>query len=369
MVQIDSKLVTSDAYWLGHSNRKEFKGLYFHPKLVKPDYYNLYRGFSVEPVEGDTEPFLSFCKEVVCNGDESYYEYLIAWMAHLFQKPEEKIGVAIIIRGLKGTGKGQYMNHLGSLLGNHYMAISNGEHLVGKFNAHLEKLLLLGVDEAFWSGDSKAEGILKNLVTEPRIMIERKGIDPMSLDSFVRVVMTTNNDYAVPASADERRWFVLDCANTYKGDFDYFAALQYHMDNGGREALLHYLLNYQIPEEIELRSAPATTGLGDQKVHSLDPISQWWFHCLQENELYECREPLSESTRAKKDCLTSCNKFITNHQLRKPYPLSVLGKKLHALVPNLNTIGSSSRAYVFPTLAVMRADLEQKIGEFDWDSS
>ena len=169
-----------------------------------------------------------------------------AWMADLVQRPEVKIGVALIIRGLKGTGKGKFLQQFGSLFGSHFMEVANGEHIVGKFNVHLSQLLLLGADEAYWNGDKKAEGILKNLVTEPKITIERKGIDSVSMDSFLRVVLITNNDDVVPASGDERRWFVLDIADTYKANHAYFKAIDDHMDSGGREALLYYLKHYEI---------------------------------------------------------------------------------------------------------------------------
>jgi len=370
-VKVGKSNVKRDSYWLEHPDRREFDGLTFHPKDNREGYYNQYRGFAVEPVKGDSELFLSFVKTVICNNDENNYLYLISWMAHLVQKPEEKIGVAVIIRGLKGTGKGKFLQQFGSLFGSHFMEVSNGEHIVGKFNAHLSQLLLLGADEAYWNGDKRSEGVLKNLVTEPKITIERKGIDSVSMDSFLRVVLTTNNDYVVPSSGDERRWFVLDIADIYKGDYAYFKAIDDHMDSGGRENLLYYLTHYQIPPRIELRQAPTTTGLDEQKVHSLSGMGQWWMDCLLEGRLYgnlsiPHQFTQSASSVRRTVCIESCNKHINEHRMSKPVSKVELGKYLRKVVPNLGTSGNTNRVYDFPGLDQLRQDFESEIGSFDW---
>jgi len=370
-VTVGKSNVKRNFYWLEHPDRREFDGLMFHPKDNREGYYNLYRGFAIEPVKGDCELLLSFVKSVICNNDENNYLYLLSWMAHLVQKPEEKIGVAVIIRGLKGTGKGKFLQQFGSLFGSHFMEVANGEHIVGKFNAHLSHLLLLGADEAYWNGDKKAEGVLKNLVTEPKIIIERKGIDSVSMESFLRIVLTTNNDYVVPASGDERRWFVLDIADTYKGDYAYFKAIDDHMNSGGREALLYYLMHYRIPNEIELRQAPRTKGLDEQKVHSLSGMGQWWIDCLLEGQLYgksgtDYHLTQSPSSFSRRDCIESCNKHINDNRMNKPVTKVALGKYLRKVVPKLGTSGSSNRGYDFPGLNQLRQNFESEIGSFDW---
>ena len=369
-VQRNGAFIPIDSYWLNHPDRRQLKGIVFHPKTTPDGYYNTYQGFAVKPIQGDIDFFLNFCREVICNNNGELYAYLIAWMADLVQSPEVKPGVALVIRGLKGTGKGVFSNNFGGLFSPHFTTISNGEHLVGKFNGHLSNLLLLCVDEAFWSEDPKAEGILKNLVTEPKIMIERKGYDPQSIDSYLRVIMTTNNEHAVPASNDERRWGVLDCAPTYKGKSAYFKDLQERMDDGGREALLHYLMTYQIPVSIDLRNPPVTKGLNDQKIHSLSPMEQWWMYCLDTGELSidgnnSIKLSDSSTTLTKASSLDAClyhmKKFNLNYNVTRP----TLGKYLNKVVSNL-TVQGPSRSYVLPGLKKLRSDFEREIGPYDW---
>ena len=44
------KVITRAKFWLSHPGRREYKGITFNPgKIECPEYYNLYRGFSVKP--------------------------------------------------------------------------------------------------------------------------------------------------------------------------------------------------------------------------------------------------------------------------------------------------------------------------------
>ncbi len=370
-IQVGDSLVPLNQYWLTHPDRREFKGLVFNPKCDPEGYYNQYSGFAVKPVSGGIYFFLDFIREIICSGNAEYYEYLVSWMAQLVQSPEIKAGVAVILRGNKGVGKGKFTQQFGSLFGRHSLVVANGEHLVGKFNSHLSDKLLVIVDESYWNGDKKAEGILKNLVTEPAIMVERKGIDSVSMNSYHRIILTTNNDYAVPASADERRWFVLDVSNSRKDDYEFFKNIDLVMDSGGREALLHYLLNYKIPDHIEVRKAPATTGLEDQKLHSLPPLGQWWMDCLFDGRLYGVDGDFDFDTQGievrTSICQKSCNCYIDQHRLGQGVNGAVLGKYLSKVIPGLRKKGRSERRYVFPNLNQMRKDFESEIGKYDWN--
>ncbi|WP_215413833.1 hypothetical protein, partial [Escherichia coli] len=50
-------------------------------------------------------------------------------------------------------------------------------------------------------------------------------------------------------------------------------------DNGGREALLYDLLNYDLTK-INLRRIPMTEALLEQKLRSLDSVESWWVQRL-----------------------------------------------------------------------------------------
>ena len=79
---------------------------------------------------------------------------------------------------------------------------------------HMATCLFLQADEAVSAGDKHAEGRLKGLVTSTVEMIEAKGVDPVKVDNHLRLMMTSNSDWVVPAGKDERRFAIFDVGRT-----------------------------------------------------------------------------------------------------------------------------------------------------------
>ena len=147
----------------------------------------------------------------------------------------------------------------------HYKQVSDPRYVTGRFNSHMISLLLLHADEGFWAGDKRAEGKLKDLVTGKRHPIEFKGKEAFWIDNHVRLFVTGNPDWVVPAGFDERRFATLDVGDEHREDYPYFAAIDAEMDNGGREALLYHLLYEVDCATVNLRQIPHTAALIEQK--------------------------------------------------------------------------------------------------------
>jgi hypothetical protein len=257
-------------WWLNQEGRAQYKhGIIFAPAAdVPPGKLNLWNGWAVDPKAGSCGLYLKHIKDNICSGNDVHYDYLIKWMARAVQRPNEIGEVAVVLRGKEGTGKGVFAKNFGALFGLHYLQVIQSSHLVGKFNAHLLRILLLYADEAFFAGDKKNEAVLKGLVTEGLLMVEHKGIDTYAVRNLIHLILSSNNDWIVPAGGDARRWFVLDVADTHMQDSAYFEAIRREMEkNGGREALLHYLMSIDI-SDFDIRSAPKTDALNEQKSHT-----------------------------------------------------------------------------------------------------
>jgi len=265
--------------WATHPKALSFKGgMVFVPDKKVPDnYFNRWRGFSVLPMcnEALLDRIYYHMKEVVCAGHEDLYQYLLCWIAYTIQHPDKPAGAALVLRGDKGCGKGTLGHFLEWLWGFHGLYIANAHHLVGKFNGHLNDICFLFADEAFFSGDKQHEGVLKALITEPTLLIERKGIDSIQQPNYLKVFMATNSTFAVPASRDERRYCVFDVASTYIGNTDYFNAL--HADCKSKEVQAAFLHTMQ---SIDLAGwhtgmIPDSIGLREQRYCSMDSVQKW----------------------------------------------------------------------------------------------
>lgn len=194
-------------YWLGHSDRRQYNRVGFCPdeSQVKPDELNLWRGWAISSqANKSAELLLRHIFEVLANSNQHYFDYIIGWLAHLIQRPGEKPGVALVFKGGKGAGKDTLAVVMKKIVGRSQTAhINRPDLLTQKFNAHFETALFAHVVKAFWAGSKQDKGALQALITSETTTLERKGIDPITIESFVRLFLTTNEDWVVPASADE----------------------------------------------------------------------------------------------------------------------------------------------------------------------
>jgi hypothetical protein len=271
-------------YWLSHPKRRQFEGLVFEPNRAVPNHFNLWQGFAVEPRPGDCSKFLAHMRDNICQGNEFIYKWVMGWFAQIFQHPEDKQDTSLVIRGKQGVGKSKVGEVMGSLLGRHSLCVAEPRYVTGRFNAHMAQLLMLHADEAFWAGDRSAEGKLKDMISGKRHPIEFKGKEAFWVANYMRLFITGNPDWMVPAGWEERRFCVLDAGEKHMKDHPYFAAIDEEMNNGGREALLHHFLNFDL-SGINLRETPKTNALLDQKVASFSVEQDWWFDVLHRGEL------------------------------------------------------------------------------------
>lgn len=271
--------------WMQHKGRRQYpNGVVFSPGKERDGYFNHWKGFDVEPdPKGSCQMWLDHLREIICNGNETHYRYALGWFAHMIQKPWEKPGVAMVLRGKKRIGKDTIADYFAGLIKRYHVTVANQDQMVGKFNAHQERCLLLHVQEGFWAGNKQAEGSLKYLITSTSVLIEPKSVNAFTVDSYLRLFISSNEDWVVPATADEGRYLVLDVSDKRKDDHKYFGAMKREMMNGGLEALLHYLQNYDL-SKFEVRKVPDTAALADQKTKGLKNFEAYLFNLLQSGE-------------------------------------------------------------------------------------
>ena len=277
------KQVSAAALWLRHSERRTCAdGFGIDPSGNLPaSCYNLWQGYGVEPRQGDWSRLSRMIYRVLAAGNEDHFWYIINWLAHLVQRPDESPGVALVFRGDEGTGKGTLGRAIMRLMRPHAMQITHAKHFTGAFNAHMRTVLFLFADEAFFAGDRANEGALKGLITEDFRVNEGKGRDATLGRNRIHLMMASNNDWVVPAGANARRFAVFDVSSIHRQDFEYFAAVNGEMDTDGEgagiSAMLYDLLRY--PLDINLvRKAPETSGLHFlNRISSLRGPAKWLF--------------------------------------------------------------------------------------------
>ena len=361
--------ITIANLWLRAENRRQYKGITFAPGEEAPDYYNLYRGFAVEPRKGEWHLFREFIQEVIASGNNLQARYILAWMARIIQdpgsrRPGGKPGVAIVMRGMQGVGKGTLAHTFGSLFGRHYLQLAHSQQVTGRFNSHMKDSLLVFVDEGFWGGDKQAEGVIKNLITEPLLSVEQKGRDVLQVRNNINMIIASNNDWIVPVGPNERRFFVIDIADTHQQDKAYFGAIAKQMDNGGREAMLYDLLHMDI-SGIDLKRFDKTVALFDQYLNSMTTPQKYWYHRLNEGVLDPNLGYWAESISvdAQYNDYINFALVINDRYRRTPQQF---GQELARMCPGITKTrprvhGQRKYRYIFPSLEECRAQFEAAV--------
>lgn len=362
--------------WLKHARRRLYHGIVFEPgDRQTPNMYNLFRGWAVEARPGDCSLFIRHIREVLAGGNAEHAHWITSFLADLFQHPASKKGTALALLGPQGSGKTIVGHVLGKLLGQHYLLVSNDTLVTGRFNAHKQGLLLLHSDEAFFAGDHGAAGVLKDFITNDRQVIEKKGVDPYVIDNHARLLVTSEQDWVIPASLRERRFATFRLSDHRAQDHAYFGALMSQLeDHGGYEALLDYLQHYAFDPGI-LRVIPTTDALGEQKLRSLTPEQAWMLDLLSSGFLPGDGEGRGEapSFRVYDAYVTHAGKRGARHKQTETIIGTFLRDTFDGRVSKRQVkLPNSEKKIVvrtFPPLAECRAMFEQSVGwRVPWDA-
>ncbi|BAU80348.1 highly derived D5-like helicase-primase [Tokyovirus A1] len=206
-------------------------GLCFFPFSPEEDdsrlpveYINTFEGFKAQPVDEGVDrekiqPLLDHLFGVWADSSKENYEYILSWLSHIIKNPREKTGVALVILSeAQGAGKGIITDFLldkvfGRKLGK---CIGDIERVVHRFNSVLDKKLLVVLDEMNQvdaGAYHKSFDVIKHLITEKTVQIERKGVETTEEESFVNFLLTTNNTFSVKIEQSDRRYAMFRCSD------------------------------------------------------------------------------------------------------------------------------------------------------------
>jgi hypothetical protein len=275
--------------WIEWPKRKHYKGLIFDPKkdAAHAGYLNVWTGFALGSgsENGSWKWLNDLIFEVLAEGSDENHDYIINWLRFLFQYPERRAECAVVFKGGKGVGKGTLGNTVVKCIGHHALSVGAEALITGRFNSHFRDLLFLFSDEAIKPHDRAAESQLKNLITEPLVAYEGKGVDVKQGPNFLHVMMASNEAWVVPASPDERRYFVTECTTRYQRNTAFFDKLYAQLskeNESGYRRFLWDMLTTPLPKGFHPRNYPMTDALVDQKVRSQSVLSQFFFDAIND---------------------------------------------------------------------------------------
>lgn len=149
--------------------------------------------------------------------DASERHRLMQWAAHVVRNPEIRTGIVILLHGTtQGSGKSTLGEIVGELVGqaNTTKPTNPKEAITGRFNGEMEGKVLFVIDELYAGETFAVSNAIKCKVTEPKLSIERKGIDSYTVDNYCNFYATSNHLTPVGLEKDDRRWEVYAVEHT-----------------------------------------------------------------------------------------------------------------------------------------------------------
>jgi hypothetical protein len=271
--------------WWYDGNKRKVDRCIFQPfkldEKLEKRYFNMFQGLRVQhlPINKDyvrAYRILNHIKVVICNNDEYTYNWVLKYLSAILKGI--KTNVMIMIRGMEGCGKNVLLNAIAyGLIGADYaIATSSPEkQFFGNFNSLLQNRIFSIINEGQHGLRSCMDNI-KDLITEDRINIEKKGVDAISLQNYNNFIGDTNNWNILNISPNDRRFVFLNCNNEYVGDENYFTPLVNDLkDDVVLSAFYHYLIDeIDCPHDFDFQKTRPKTSLYKklQRVNLPNPI-------------------------------------------------------------------------------------------------
>ena len=329
--------------WLSDINKRYSDKLDFLPGGAPQNVYNLWKGYQVEkvpPGQGDIEPFLKLTQALTGGASD----YLLKWLARLFQKPGEKPITAPLHLSDQGTGKNSYYEFIGDIMGNElFFETANADNdIFGRFSTAFEKRKLVLVDEAAGDTNFANNSKLKALVTNTTVQVERKGIQGVTIMNVAGVVFLTNSKFPVRVEDSDRRFFAYECLNTYSKDKAFWDSWHksWSKKPENQRAVFDYLMSIDISKVDWIADRPHTQVYQDMRQNCLPQEVKWLVHLIEEFPAEWVNKPIKNT-----DLFDSYARFVpakyepSNKSFGRTIATLIKKKGLVGLEKDRNTAG------------------------------
>ena len=337
--------------WLKDSNIRSYDDIEILPPPLKcpSNIFNLWTGYDMEKIENyeKDEEAIEFFKnhlKIMCNHDEVVTNYILNWVGQMIQYPAIKPGVVPTFIAKQGAGKGSINNLIIKLLGKSKTLYTStpSQHVWGNFNGLMINSIFVNLDELKKKEFNGSDDVYKSLITEPSIVINQKGQKQKTLNSFHRILNTTNNGNALYFPKDNRRDLVTQSSNELIGNNDYFDKFYAYLDNvDAMKSVFEYFNSIPNLDKFRNIKKPKTKYQEDMEEESIDPIESWLRNFIK-NNYKETDIEVSKST-----LYLSFNAFIKKYYPDNKYSKTNFCKQLIALnVDGITERRTSVKRYV-----------------------
>jgi hypothetical protein len=247
------------------------ESLFFTDKETSISYFNLFQNtyYLVErPNQEKKWDVINNILWNLCEKNPEYYDWVINWLAVLYQYPTYRFTTSIIFIGAKGSGKGMFTKVMQKIFG-HCCYAANSKDLISNFYSQIfeNKLLLIANEIIDQNKKYQFSNDLKEMITEDKISVERKFTDRYEAKNYVKTIFFSNSNMPIVIEEGDRRYAVF---KSQKLKMDYKVRNKFFEDEefftNQVEGFMAYLNNYIIDQE-KVVSEPIMTPAKESIIH------------------------------------------------------------------------------------------------------
>ncbi len=195
----------------------------------------------------------------VLDNDGPAIEHVLNFLAHLVQRPQERIGHALLITSeAKGIGKSTLGTVVRRLVGEQNSRVAQTKDLKSSFDGWLIGKLVVQVDEVYEAGNWDLANKLKPLITEPTVSANIKYGPQLEIENYARFIMFSNHSAPLNIEEGDRRYFVFNSKAQPRDDEYYDRLYGYIETPEAMEALYGFLMRRDLSSFNPFRRPPMT---------------------------------------------------------------------------------------------------------------
>ena len=167
--------------------------------------------------------------------------------------------------------------------------------MLSNFNSPLENKLLIYIAEASGTVNHSFQKTFESLISDDYLTIEKKGIDPYSINNHLNFALSTNTSNPIKIDNEDRKWCVYDSEKYSKKDFEFINLVKSDMKEPiVIKCFYEFLMRRNLTNKNWIASRPQTELYNDLKQLNANPLIFFMKSCCDIKIMHGTIECLSQ---------------------------------------------------------------------------
>jgi hypothetical protein len=205
-----SDIISKHRRCLCYTHAKYYPGI-----CTEEDCLNTFRGYKASITNDNNDsldPLLLYIRDIMCNGLEEVYEYLLNWLSFIVQRPDKPFSAILMVD--RSNVSGVFWRFFSEkILGRSNCRICTTiQAVTARFNEHIEDKRFI-LSEQCNTSSIREVSVLKNLITGRTVNIEKRTIDLKQASSSHCIALISNHENHDFITDGDWRFMVIECSS------------------------------------------------------------------------------------------------------------------------------------------------------------